>query len=181
MKTGETIYIRDWTYTCNGYTYFAVIYKGRLMYLNKKYINVSNLVSVNQPKYPGRKTKVKMKAVAGNISDQNNWFYIYSQADDSQPVNCYGIVPVGRHWRSQRRITIPSGRRLSGTVVSAISVRVIFPFDEAYLAGARRECQTNISLQAFDDIRLPRCSCKKIRIKSILFPASACAASLAAF
>ena len=48
VKTGETIYIRDWTYTCNGYTYFAVIYKGRLMYLNKKYINVSNLVSVNQ-------------------------------------------------------------------------------------------------------------------------------------
>ena len=79
VKTGETIYIRDWTYTCNGYTYFAVIYKGRLMYLNKKYINVSNLVSVNQPKYPGRKNKVKMKAVAGNISDQNNWFYVYSQ------------------------------------------------------------------------------------------------------
>ena len=76
VKTGETIYIRDWTYTCNGYTYFAVIYKGRLMYLNKKYINVSNLVSVNQPKYPGRKNKVKMKAVAGNISDQNNWFIL---------------------------------------------------------------------------------------------------------
>ena len=146
VKTGETIYIRDWTYTCNGYTYFAVIYKGRLMYLNKKYINVSNLVSVNQPKYPGRKNKVKMKAVAGNISDQNNWFYIYSQADDSQPVNCYGIVPVGETLEITKKDYNSEWTQIKWNGRICYIRKSNISFDEAYLAGARRECQTNIML-----------------------------------
>ena len=50
LHTGDTIYIRDWNYTCSGKTYYGVIYKGRQMYVNKKYINEKNLVAVNQPK-----------------------------------------------------------------------------------------------------------------------------------
>ena len=46
----EIRYIRDWNYTCSGKMYYGVIYKGRLMYVNKKYINEKNLVAVNQPK-----------------------------------------------------------------------------------------------------------------------------------
>lgn len=116
------------------------------MYLNKKYINVSNLVSVNQPKYPGRKNKVKMKAVAGNISDQNNWFYIYSQADDSQPVNCYGIVPVGETLEITKKDYNSEWTQIKWNGRICYIRKSNISFDEAYLAGARRECQTNIML-----------------------------------
>lgn len=145
VKTGDTIYIRDWSYTCNGLTYFGVIYKGRLFYLNKKYINESNLITVTEPKHAGKKKVVKT-AVTGNVSEPNNWFYIYSKPDDSAPVNCYGILPVGETLEILKQDYNSEWTQIRWKDrICYIRKENIIRAD-SYLAGAGRGCQLNIKL-----------------------------------
>lgn len=145
VKQGDTIYIRDWTYTCNGRTYFGVVYKGRVMYLNKKYIDEKKLVSVVQPKDAGKK-KVTQRAVAGDISDQNKWFYIYSKADDSKPENCYGVLPVGETLEILKKDYNSEWTQIKWNNCICYIRKSDVSFGDSYLAGARRDCQTNIKL-----------------------------------
>lgn len=142
LNAGDTIYIRDWTYTCNGLTYFGVIYKGRLMYVNKKYINEKKLVSVTQPKNAGKKKVVK-RALAGNISKPNNWFYIYSKPNN-KPVNCYGVLPVGETLEILKKDYNSKWTQIKWKDRICYIKKSDVSFGDSYLAGARRSCQFNI-------------------------------------
>lgn len=144
VSAGETIYVRDGNYTCDGLTYYGVIYKGRLMYLNKKYLDESKLVPVTQPKYAGKKKTTK--AVAGDISNQNTWINIYSKADDSDPVNCYGVLPVGESLEVLKKDYNAEWTQIKWQSRICYIRKSNISFGDSYLAGAGRGCQTNIKL-----------------------------------
>lgn len=144
LHIGDTIYIRDRNYICSGKTYYGVIYKGRLMYVNKKYINEKNLVSVKQPKYVG-KQKVVKKTIVGDLSDQNNWFYIYSKPDE-QPVNCYGVLSVGETLEILKKDYNSEWTQIKWQNRICYIKKNNVSYADSYLVGADRDCQLNIRL-----------------------------------
>ena len=139
LHTGDTIYIRDWNYTCSGKTYYGVIYKGRLMYVNKKYINEKHLVAVNQPKSAVEKKVVK-KTIVGDLSEQNNWFYIYSKPKE-QPVNCYGVLPVGETLEILKKDYNSEWTQIKWQNRICYIKKENVSYADSYLAGAGRGCR----------------------------------------
>ncbi len=144
LYAGDTIYIRDWNYTCSGKTYYGVIYKGRLMYVNKKYINEKHLVAVNQPKSAVKKKVVK-KTIVGNLSEQNNWFYIYSKPEE-QPVNCYGVLAVGDTLEILKKDYNSEWTQIKWQNRICYIKKENVSYADSYLAGAGRGCMMNIKL-----------------------------------
>lgn len=144
LHTGDTIYIRDKNYTCGAKTYYGVIYKGRLMYVNKKYINEKNLVAVNQPKAAGKKKVVK-KTIAGDLSDQNNWFYIYSKPNET-PVNCYGVLSVGETLEILKKDYNSEWTQIKWQDRICYIRKDNVSYADSYLVGAGRGCMMNIKL-----------------------------------
>lgn len=92
-RAGETIYIYNYAYTCNGVEMYAANYKGRAVCFKKKDIDPDKILPINRATYRP-KAKIKQTAILGNVLKPNNWYNVYSKPNEKLE-NAFGVFIAG--------------------------------------------------------------------------------------
>lgn len=143
---GETLYITREKTECNtGMPYLMVMYKGNFWWIKKN--EAKEIIPVNRPRFGKFENKTLKTAVAGDIFNANDSFYIYSEPDDSKPENTFAmlfsgdaVVVVDENYNSEW-----SQIKVGENYVCYIRKEIV-NYKDSYLAGAERVYQKNIKL-----------------------------------
>ncbi len=145
-RAGETLYITREKTECNtGMPYLMVIYKGNFWWIKKR--AAKEILSVKRPHLGDFENKTLKNAVAGDIFNEKDLFYVYSEPDDSKPENTLAmllsgdaLVVVDENYNSEW-----SQLKVGENYVCYIRKEFV-NFKDSYLAGAERVYQKNIKL-----------------------------------
>ncbi len=143
---GETLYITREKAECDsGMPFLMVIYKGNFWWIKKK--DAKEILPVKRPHYVNFEGKSFKSAVAGDIFNAKDFFYIYSEPDDSKPENTFAmllsgdeVVVVDENYNSEW-----SQIKVGENYVCYIRKEIV-NYKDSYLAGAERVYQKNIKL-----------------------------------
>lgn len=141
-RAGETIYIYNYAYTCNGIEMYAANYKGRTVCFRKKDIDPDKIQPVNKAAYKPD-AKIKQTAIVGDPLKPNNWFYVYSKPNEKLE-NVYGVfiaknqVNILKKNYNSEWTQIWWNGRICYIKTEAIN------FKDSYLVGARDSLMSEI-------------------------------------
>lgn len=145
VKPGDAVYITDRKTDCDsGIDYLLVIYDGRRYWLRQKF--VKEILPVKKPNSAGIKPVVK-NAVAGDSLNQNDFFYIYSKPDDSNPENVFGMIFSGDTLGISNENYNSEWAQLNvaNRFVCYIRKKNV-NYADSYLIGAKHEYQKDVKL-----------------------------------
>ena len=145
VKPGDAVYITDRKTDCDsGIGYLLVIYDGRRYWLRQKF--VKEILPVKKPNSAGIKPVVK-NAVAGDSLNQNDFFYIYSKPDDSNPENVFGMIFSGDTLGISNENYNSEWAQLNVANRFVCYIRKKnMNYADSYLIGAKHEYQKDVKL-----------------------------------
>lgn len=145
VKSGDAVYVTDRQTACDsGIDYLLVIYDGRRYWLGQKY--VKEILPVKKTSGAGTKQVVK-NAVAGDSLNQNDFFYIYSKPDDSNPENIFGMLFSGDTLGvSDENYNSEWAQLNVGNRFVCYIRKKNVNYADSYLIGAKHEYQKDVKL-----------------------------------